>query len=78
MGMFDSIYVKCPKCDTSQEVQSKAGECLLHSYDQDRVPIAIAADLNGEEVKCNHCGLLCVVVSLPTPPTSTKVRLVKS
>ena len=33
MGMFDTVKLVCPKCGEEQEVQSKAGDCLLRYYD---------------------------------------------
>ena len=55
MGMFDRLYVSCPECHEDVEFQSKAGECLLESYDVVDVPVAIAIDLDGETSTC-ECG----------------------
>ena len=32
MGMYDSVWVKCPKCGEENEFQSKSGECILGFY----------------------------------------------
>ncbi len=55
MGMFDSLWVKCPKCKREIEFQSKAGECLLWNYNISDVPGEIIASLNGESETC-ECG----------------------
>lgn len=57
MGMYDSVRVVCPNCESSLEFQSKAGECRLKEYELDNVPPSIAGDLIGESVYC-RCGAL--------------------
>jgi len=42
MGMFDSVMIKCTKCDKMIEVQSKAGDCCLNEYPEYAVPVEIA------------------------------------
>jgi len=71
MGMFDSVYFTCPKCNESLEVQSKADDCLLMTYTPDSVPKAIAKDINGETFACTWCGTELKVVK------SKKVKTVK-
>lgn len=59
MGMFDSLFVDCPKCDGHIEFQSKAGECALSSFtieDVGRRSPEVAMDLNGQSEACNKCG----------------------
>ncbi len=56
MGMFDRVWVKCPRCDNLIEFQSKAGSCSLQDYALCDAPPAILADLNGEEWACSECG----------------------
>jgi transcription elongation factor Elf1 len=73
MGMFDSIYFTCPNCGSNNvEEQSKAGDCLLHNYQQDEVPHHVAYDIQGNTVKCYDCGSLFVIESaegeIPPPP----------
>lgn len=56
MGMFDSVFVDCPKCRTRQELQSKAGECTLREYDIYGAPLRILADLaDNNPHLCDHC-----------------------
>lgn len=57
MGMFDSVYVKCPECKEQVEFQSKAGHCNLDSFNSaSDLPAVIAADLEGESRQCQGCG----------------------
>lgn len=63
MGMFDSVYLKCPECGSQVELQSKAGECLLINYSRDNVPLNIAEDLDGRIVTCTN-GHRTIVVKL--------------
>jgi len=55
MGMFDSLYVSCKKCDNQIEFQSKVGECNLEKYTIANVPPEIAIDLNGQIQTCEKC-----------------------
>jgi ribosomal protein S27E len=58
MGMFDSVTVKCPRCEQNNTVQSKAGNCKLINYASTRVPVEIARDLDEYQIDCNNCGYL--------------------
>lgn len=55
MGCYDSVWVRCPGCGEKVEFQSKAGACLLRSYDPSSVPPEIATDLDGDVSEC-RCG----------------------
>jgi hypothetical protein len=55
MGMFDSLYVKCPSCGEQVEFQSKRGACGLYRYNIYDVPIEIAVDLKNETQQCDNC-----------------------
>ena len=68
MGMFDSVYVKCPNCGEDIEFQSKAVECQCKSYNQNKVPTIIAFDLEGDVEICDHCGTE-VEFYIPGSPT---------
>lgn len=78
MGMFDSVYFKCPNCGEEIEEQSKAGECILHNYDPDSVPYEIAINLNNEKSKCYECGkeFVIKVDGMIEPPPSYKMILI--
>ena len=56
VGMFDSVYIECPKCGSDVEFQSKAGDCTLASYGMHDVPPEIAGDLHGQSQECRNCG----------------------
>jgi hypothetical protein len=32
MGVYDTVFVPCPKCGQLYEAQSKSGRCLLNEY----------------------------------------------
>jgi hypothetical protein len=55
MGMFDTVLFKCPKCGKQLEEQSKAGECLLEDFSENRVPVVIALSIVGNDVYCGDC-----------------------
>lgn len=55
MGLFDSVYARCPECGDEVEFQSKAGPCSLATYRMDSVPTAIAVDIDGDDEQC-PCG----------------------
>ena len=54
MGMYDSLFVKCP-CGKEIEFQSKAGDCWLIRYTIFDAPPKVAADLAGKSKQCD-CG----------------------
>jgi len=67
VGMFDSVTVRCPKCDEVVEFQTKAGGCTLQNYDADRgVPPAIAVDLQYDSEWCYDCNV--EIQLIPTIP----------
>lgn len=66
MGMFDSVYATCPKCNKEVEFQSKAGECLLNRYSVDSVPPEIARSIDGDSEACEKCGeVLTIKITAP-------------
>lgn len=71
MGMFDSVYASCPRCDESVEFQSKAGECRLSGYSPNSVPIVIALDLHNSSKTCPKCNkevTLCMLQHISNVP----------
>lgn len=56
MGMFDTVIVRCPLCNTKMEFQSKAGDCELNEYEVYEVPVVVAQDINGSTDWCPSCG----------------------
>jgi len=58
MGVFDSVWAKCPNCGEPVEFQSKAADCVLADYELHSVPAAIAVDIDGETEVCKGCGTI--------------------
>lgn len=56
MGMFDSVWIKCPNCGEENEFQSKSGECLLGNYDLDNCPEDVLQDVNRHSPVVCECG----------------------
>lgn len=79
MGMFDSVRGRCPHCRKEVMLQSKAGECLLDTYDIESVPVEIAKDLNKTlkdyNTSCEHCGGKFTLIA-KTLPQNTACELV--
>lgn len=73
MGMFDSVYACCPRCNESIEFQSKAGDCRLAGYSPSAVPMAIALDLDNSSEVCPKCNR---TVTLHMPMRVDKVYMV--
>jgi len=69
MGIYDSLYVSCPRCHNTIEYQSKAGDCVLARYSVQNVPPDIAGDLDGEPASCKGCGSTVIIhtVCVVTP-----------
>ena len=61
MGMFDSIFVRCPVCDWPFEVQSKSGDCRMSVYGADLVPRSAARGIVGTAVECPECSRALIV-----------------
>lgn len=56
MGIYDSVWVKCPYCETENEFQSKGGECLLDNYTLEDCPIDVMSDINRHSpCRCGEC-----------------------
>lgn len=45
MGLFDTLWINCPKCSEPYEAQSKAGPCNLNNYSIADAPLAVLADV---------------------------------
>ena len=59
MGMFDYVMVPCPRCGTTEEFQSKAGDCCLDRLTLADAPPAVLADIARDPpVECRKCGSL--------------------
>jgi phage FluMu protein Com len=59
MGMFDSVWVKCPNCKTKNEFQSKSGDCFLKNYSLKKCPPDVLVNVNRHSpIKCQKCDTL--------------------
>lgn len=47
MGMFDSVMVNCPRCGIENELQTKNGECGLHTYNLINAPPEVILGVEG-------------------------------
>ena len=56
MGMFNYIYLTCPKCGEEVKTQSKGGSCLLEHFDVSEAPHGDLEYIDGESIKCPKCG----------------------
>ena len=57
MGMFDSVWVRCPKCETENEFQTKSGNCFLEEYTLENCPDDVLSDINRHApIECYYCG----------------------
>lgn len=77
MGMFDTVIFNCPNCGGEVDTQSKAGERLLRKYLSNVVPLEIACDISGSQVKCYHCNSQYIIrfETPPTPPRTHRMKL---
>lgn len=55
MGMYDTVVTNCPKCGCRNEIQTKAGDCVLAVYSFKQVPVDIAKSLDGQVRRCDDC-----------------------
>ena len=60
MGMFDTVETHC-SCGHVMEIQSKAGECSLQTYNISRVPDEIAQSLQDKKIQCFTCGKMYII-----------------
>lgn len=81
MGLFDSVYLPCPHCQTEIEFQSKVfPDAYLRAFPPHAVPSEMAADiLTDDEYNhdvCENCGTHYQVVSDPPLPRTVRMQLV--
>lgn len=68
MGMYDSVWVKCPKCDTENEFQSKSGDCSLDHYTLENCPEDVLINVNRHAPIHCECGTMYSVdISIRKP-----------
>ena len=54
--MYDTVWVKCPKCGEESGFQSKSGECLLSDYTLENCPDDVMANVNRHSPNTCDCG----------------------
>jgi len=74
--MFDSLFIKCPKCGKEMEWQSKSGPCAMFCYTPSKLPVAVAQDLKDNIVGCQFC--LTKFKFILLDPPYAKFKLVKT
>ena len=61
MGLFDYIVAECPRCKKDMHGQTKAGDCLLNTYEvAEEMEAHEAHIVDGETLQCD-CGAGWVV-----------------
>ena len=69
MGMFDSVYVKCPHCSAQMEYQSKADDdAYCRSFTVETAPDCIAFDVMNSPQYCQKCGNWAALTDSRYPP----------
>jgi transcription elongation factor Elf1 len=74
MGCFDTVLVPCPRCGTREEAQTKSGPCNLATYNLDKAPTEVLANINRHgPFTCVNCGAVFKVnlVTTATPVLCT-------
>lgn len=69
MGVFDSIFVDCPRCGLELEFQSKSGDCMLGKYTLWSAPpeVVVGTSLH----VCSRCHSNWILV---LPPVNAIIR----
>jgi len=56
MGLFNSIFIPCPQCDSRVEFQTKSGTKELIDFSISNVPAQELKGILGDVKVCNNCG----------------------
>lgn len=68
MGMYDSLYVECPKCKAKLEYQSKSGQCCMWNFTKKDLTYEVAGGINGNIVRCQFCNKRIQFTLKPAKP----------
>ena len=69
MGMYDTVYFGCPKCNSKIGIQSKeAGSPSMDNFDLKSAPRAILNDVLNQPHKCHRCETWVVLYDPDFPP----------
>lgn len=55
MGCYNSIIFKCPSCQATIEVQSKAGSCSLETFLVEEASFQDLAEIEDSIIECRKC-----------------------
>jgi RNase P subunit RPR2 len=55
MGLYDTVWVNCPKCNQLVEFQTKAGESRMQDFTISSAPAVILADISSDSHICKNC-----------------------
>ena len=61
MGVYDTVWVKCPTCGEENPFQSKSGDCILENYTLDNCPPDVLVNVNRHSPCRCDCGTLYAV-----------------
>ena len=56
MGVYDTVWVKCPKCGFENDFQSKSGDCILANFNLDNCPENVLLNVNRHSPCVCKCG----------------------
>jgi hypothetical protein len=67
MGMFDTVWINCPRCGEQYEAQSKGGGCTLKDYNIWDAPQDVLSGVNDTyPFVCSKCHSSFRVILHPT------------
>ena len=76
MGMYDTVWVPCPSCQTKYPAQTKSGPCYMDEFEIDSVPEDVAEDVNRHApFTCQKCGNVFQVGELAPPAPEERPRV---
>ena len=59
MGVYDIVFVPCPRCGDRVEAQSKGGDCILARYRLEDAPDDVLSNVNRHApFVCENCGTI--------------------
>ena len=56
MGVYDTVWAKCPKCGEDLGFQTKSGECNFSDYYLTNAPDDVMANVNRHSPVMCECG----------------------
>jgi len=74
MGMFNTIYIECPKCKKRIGAQTKSGTCLLDGWNLENAPNQEIRGILGETYHC-QCGHVIQVNEDTEPEIKIKTTI---